>query len=169
MKRILITLLLFCYCCTSSETVKNQHITENKTLTNSASLSPSPTPKTKEEIEKEAKLESEAKNRAINDFIDGNYKGWKLQGVANVYLSNECEADEPCDLHLINGSQNKVITIIVKQFHKADGTNYWLVREARQIDLAKLKINEIKEKEKSAVLENLEYDDCSDICADRNY
>ncbi len=116
----------------------------------------------KEETAKRDKADSDEREKAINDFVAKNYKGWKVEGIATEYFDGQCEEDSPCDLHLINGSQNKVTTVILKQFHKTDGTSYWFVREARQIDLAKLKIEAIKRNYR----DNLTTDDISDDLRD---
>jgi hypothetical protein len=129
---------------------------------NNQKVSSSPSPKptiSKEESEKKEKAETEQKQKAINDFIAQNYKGWKLEGVASDSFSNECEENSPCDVHLINGSQTKVVTLVLKEFYKSDGTKYWLVWEARQIDLAKSKIEAIKDRERESVLADLTIDD----------
>lgn len=112
---------------------------------NSPFQTPAPTPTPTEE-ERKAKSEQETvdKSKALADFVATNHKSWELQGISAGF-SGTCQADEPCELHLIKGKENKVVTVIIRKFHKSDGTEYWYVHEATKLDLARLKIIELKE------------------------
>lgn len=128
-------------------TACGQNATQNSNQTNVvATSSPSPKPTvSKEEENKKYEITKSEQKAAVADFIVVNQKGWKIQGISTGGYSDECNEDTPCELHLTNGAQSKFVTIILKRFYKADGTDYWLVREARQMDLSKAKIEEIKE------------------------
>lgn len=144
-------------------TACSQNAAQNSNQTNVAAASPSPKPTvSKEEADKEAEQETAAQKTAISDFIAKNHKGWKLEGVASGGYSDECGEDTPCELDLVSGSQNKTVTVVLKRFYKSDGTSYWLVREARQIDLTKAKIEEIKQ----SAIENIDIVQISDEMKD---
>jgi hypothetical protein len=121
---------------------------------------PTPTP-TKEEIAQQKADTEKAKATAITTFVETQYKGWAMQGIAAedsflLQLPVTCEESKICDLHLVKGEENKVVSVLLKHFFKTDGSDYWFVFEARSIDIEKAKIEQIKEREKDTVLENLD-------------
>ncbi len=131
-----------------------------------AKPSPKPSLSSEELLEKNSKDESE-QAKAFNDFVDKNYKGWVVQGISNGNAA-KCDENLPCDLYLTKGKQSKVVAVILKQFYRADGSAFWAVFAARSIDLALAKIADIKERQEQATLENLDSDQCSEVCeADR--
>jgi hypothetical protein len=76
-------------------------------------------------------------------------------------------AIKPCDIHLSKGGQSKTVSILIRQFHRSDGSEYWHAFETRFIDLAIAKIRDIKLEEedtsREATLGNLEWEDCEDV------
>lgn len=125
---------------------------------NTANTKPSvsPTPSATPEI-----VDNDVKS-AVRDFIAKHYDGWTPQGIVR-----DCfEYDEPCELHLTKGKNEKVVTLIAKKFGKENGHFYWLVYEASKQDLAKAKINKIKEQTRQETLDNLSRNECAEICAD---
>lgn len=95
------------------------------------------------------------------------FKGWTLQATSGRY-GETCEAAEPCDVYLVKGRESKVVAVVVKEFHRANGTSFWAAFPARSIDLALAKLDEIKAAERDAerddILANLDWDQCQDIC-----
>lgn len=164
---ILILLVLLAFGC--SETNKNGNSNINA---NAAKSTPSPEPTIADkEKGKSSEKEDDERLKAINNFLEKNYKGWQLKGFAENEYGN-CQfylENVPCDLHLMKGNQDKVITVVIKRFAPPDGESYWFVYEARSIDLAQAKIQEIKNKGKQIALENLEYEHCESICDDHKY
>jgi len=121
----------------------------------------SPTPqktekeKKEEEQQKAKQKTTDERENAIGTFLAENYKGWNLEGIKGV--NGDCDEDnsnEPCDLHLKKDNQNKVVAVFVKEFTKTDGTTYWLVYEARPLDLSRLKLEKIKEVAGESAIEN---------------
>lgn len=172
MKRphFLITTIIFCsfaIACTSAST-------ETVVKTTNQATTPSPLPvaniaKTdanKPDAAAEARKELE-QNKAIEDFIHQKYKGWTLQGIEHSFGIECKQFNSPCDLHLSNGKQSKVVSIMIKEFQHPDGTSYWLVYEARMIDLARARIEEFKESGEETgrenALDNLTYEDCEGV------
>lgn len=135
----------------------------NSNANNSTKPSPSPQPTTtNEEKAKQQKEADEEKQKAINEFIAKNYKGWRLDGISEGFFDCEEFSSDPCSLLISNGKQEKVISVILKRFTNLNGASRLVVYEARPIDLSQAKIERIKEVEKEAVLENLTTDDLSD-------
>ncbi|MGQ0541464.1 MAG: hypothetical protein ACT4O9_06395 [Blastocatellia bacterium] len=145
----------------SSVASNSSKTTSNTSVGNSAI---SEEEKDKEAKEREAKVRIEQK-KALSEFIQKNYKGWTHSGTEAGTAS--CDIGSPCDLHLTNGTQTKILSVVLKQFEKDDGTTYWLVFEARSVDLALTQIEQIKSKEQDAtreyVLANLDYSDCENV------
>lgn len=115
-----------------------------------------------EEEDKQLKAEID---KAISDFSTKNYKGWQLKGLSDEYNCQELSTD-PCHLLLIKGQKEQIISVMIRRFTSSDGKTFLVAFEARPIDLAKAMIEQIKEREKDSVFENLTYSDCSDICKD---
>jgi hypothetical protein len=134
-----------------SEAVQPPTSPETK-LPSSISIEDKQTKKSNEESNVEIK-------KAIDTFLTKNFYGFKIQGMS--YLDCE-EYNEPCDLQISKGKTEKVITVIVKEFHRANGTSYLFVNEARQVDLTNTKIEEIQESERKSTLENLTTEDIND-------
>ena len=88
---------------------------QNKNIeAKSNSVKPSPKPTVSdEERDRERKEIVDAQFKAIDEFINNNYKGWALQGVAGDSYSSECDEYEPCDLNLTNNTKSKVVTVIL--------------------------------------------------------
>ncbi len=129
---------------------------QSQSINKSANITaPSPSPKSSPT----PAIAENTVQQAIDEFINKNYNGYKLQGMSYV----ECgQYSSPCDLHLIKGQQQKVVTVIAKEFYRANGNVYWLVYEQRPIDLSQQKIDEIKDN----VLENLTSDECQSFIDD---
>lgn len=139
----------------------------SNTTANSNIAATSPTPlvsptKTEEEQEKAKKERDDEIQISINDFIAKNYKGWQYEGISNG--AGECEEYSPyvCDLLLSNGRQEKVVAVKFKRFFSNDGESRLVVYEARQIDLTKAKIEEIKQ----SAIDNLDIEQISDEMKD---
>jgi hypothetical protein len=98
--------------------------------------------------ERKAKEEQDkqARNKSIADFVATNYKGFEIKGTAGGGENEACGDGELCELHLVKGDENKVITVVVKKFQQNDGTSYWFVYEPTKLDLSQLRINALKEK-----------------------
>ena len=127
----------------------------NMNLT-STQPSPSPMPTiSKEEAEKESKESREEVQKAINEFIAKNYKGWQFQSWSNVLGQCNEYSNEICDLLLTKGSQEKIVAVKFKRFTTETGKARLIVFEARPIDLSKAKIELIKEN----YLDNLQVDE----------
>jgi hypothetical protein len=119
-----------------------------------------------QEDEKTAE-DNKARNKAVDDFVLQHYKGWTIQGFEYTFGIDCKMYAGPCDLHLTNGKQTKVIAIVIKEFAHPDGSVYWLAFEARSVDLSQNRINEIKgtqeDETREQVLANLDYDDCQSV------
>lgn len=139
----------------------------NANLANKPKEEPSPKP-TMTEADKEKQRENEKAERekAIKDFVAKTYPGWQLKGISNEW--GECEgiSTDHCNILLINGQKEKVVAVMIKKFVSPDGKEYQVVFEARPIDLSKAKIEILKQRERSYVLENLTVDDCSEVIDD---
>jgi hypothetical protein len=128
---------------------------------------PSPTPKITDEARKAAEAVVAAeKDKAFQDFVSRQHKGWTLQGFGTEV--GECDENDLCDLHLVSGPRTKVVPVILRQFTKPDGTTYWFVFEARSIDLLKDRVDAIFQNGQDSALENLTFDNCENICADES-
>lgn len=139
----------------------NQPATNQNTNTaNAKSPTPSPTVSDEQKKVEEEKSKVELK-KAIDEFITKNYKGWKIKAISDEYSCYE-GSDSSCDLLLTKGEQEKVIPVTIRRFENDKGETFLVVFEARAIDLAQLKIKEIRENERKATLENLTVDDISD-------
>lgn len=154
MRQSLLIIVLLCAfsvsACSESSTVNGS---TDKQITAAFSL-PSPSPTSTPEV---VDNDIEA---AVNEFINKNYSGWTPQGIIQ-----DCFVfDEPCEFHLTSGKNEKVIIVFAKKFQKKNGHFYWLVYEATKPDLAKAKINKIKEQSRQEALDNLSRDECSEIC-----
>ncbi len=137
----------------------------NSNAASIAAASPSPTPTVTNEERKVAEDDLAAeKDKAIQTFISREFNGWTMEGLGTEF--GECGAGDICDLHLVSGARTKVVPVILRQFTKPDGTTYWLVFEARQIDLLKSRVEAMVQRGEDAVLENLTFDNCENICAD---
>lgn len=138
---LIIFILVFISACDGSAAENNQNVW--------AIPSPSPTPtitqEEKEESEKRERQSADEKQKAINDFIANNYKGWQYKGMSND--NGECEeyTNQICDLLLSKGQEEKVVGVMFKRFTTQDGTSRLIVYEARTIDLSKARIESIKE------------------------
>lgn len=78
-----------------------------------------------------------AQATAIADFVTTNYEGWKIEGTSTKY-GIDCSDIFPCDLHLTNANENRVLSVMIRKFKKLDdGTEYWHVWETRPIDVDK--------------------------------
>jgi hypothetical protein len=164
--KIYLSISLICLSLTAcaQRTAQNENAGKNANI---ATPSASPTP-TKAEIAKQikeaVKEAVDERQRAINDFIAKNYKGWQYKGIdQDIYACDE-SSDEPCNLLLEKGKQEKVITVMFRRFSSADGTVRLVVFEARPIDLSRLKIEKIKEVERQSVLDNLDHEQCESVC-----
>lgn len=137
---------------------------QNKNIeAKSNSVKPSPKPTVSdEERDRERKEIVDAQFKAIDEFINNNYKGWALQGVAGDSYSSECDENEPCDLNLTNNTKSKVVTVILKHFYRKDGSSYWLVREAQSFDLSKAKTKQIKQSTRDATIDDLTIEDVNE-------
>lgn len=66
-----------------------------------------------------------AQRQAIDEFIAQSYPEWKRHGISSL--------DCPCDIHLMHGEDNKIVTVMLKDMTAEDG-QYWAVWEARPSD-----------------------------------
>lgn len=139
----------------------------NKSATgaNSNARAGTPTPskadEEKKQKEDEDKVRLDQKN-ALSEFIAKNYRGWKIAGTQSGF--DGCGGtDSPCDVHISNGESFKVISLMIRQFERTDGTVYWLVFETRPIDRLTSKINAIRDSEKETVLASLSVSDCQQV------
>lgn len=107
---------------------------ESGASTKTSVPSPSPPPNS-------AAIRQEA---AINAFLLKNYPGWEMQGTAPS-VSTDCDVTDPCSVHITKNNETKILVLIVKEFIRPDGTTYWLAFEAKPVDLAKVKLDKIKE------------------------
>jgi len=98
-----------------------------------------------------------AKSKAVQEFIAREYPGWELYGVSSEFLEG-CEENEACHLDLVKGKTHKIITVVLRRYFRPDGTNYFLLSEARATDLARWR----KERIRQAVIDDLSVDDVSD-------
>lgn len=137
---------------------------------NAAAKDAKPSPTTsKEEKDKEDKAYEERvaseQKKALSDFVQTHYRSWTLVGKESG--TADCDVGAPCDLHLVNGSRTQVVSVIIRQFEKENGDTYWLVFEARPLDLAMARIEEIKSVEQDAtrerVLATLKFEDCETV------
>lgn len=130
---------------------------------NANSTAASPTPS-----EDEQKKISDARNaeriKALDEFIVATYPGWRIEGMSDSVL--DCDL-EPCDVKITKGKKNKVLSILIREFRRSDGTSFWSAFEARWIDMASAKIRAIKsvqaDQTRESVLANLEWDDCEGV------
>lgn len=123
------------------------------------SKTPTPSPTISNEEREKAAIESEKeKKAAINDFLQKNFPNWKFIAMSNSM--GECDeySNEPCDLLIKKGNQEKVVAVMFKQFKFEDGSEKLIVFEARPIDLSQAKIEKIKNETK----DNLTIDDIPD-------
>jgi hypothetical protein len=160
LKIFLLALLLVPACSNNSA---NTNASNKGSANGNVKTSPSPAPTlSKEESDKKDDQEKAERAKAINEFLAKNYPGWKLQGVSAEMGDCRDYSDEPCNLHLTKNGKDKIIGVFIKRFKTEKGEEYWTVYEARPIDLAQAKIEEIKQREKESVLENLTTDDIDD-------
>lgn len=160
---LIISALLLFGC--SSSTNSNSTNAGDSTV---SSPQTTPTP-THEEKEKQKEVLREERDKAITDYVTKTHSGWTLQGISNEFSTDSCEEASPCDLHLAKAGKSKVVSVILKHFTRLDGTKYWHVFETRGIDLTQLKIQNIKDQERAATLENLTYEDCEPLTEPPDY
>ncbi len=146
-------------------TACSQNAEQNSNQTNVATASPSPKPTvSKEETDKENQALLDERLKAVNDFIAKNYKGWQFAGFGDALGVCVADIDYICDLLLTKGQLEKVVPVKMKHFSVSGDDARLVVYEARQIDLSKIKIEQIKERERQTTIENLDFDDCSSLC-----
>ena len=155
MRLVLLSICVFLFLGCSTNSSPNVEGNKPKAVT---SPSREPTP-SQEEREKKLSTERIERSNAVDAYIAKNHVGWKLEGVSGELVGG-CEPGTPCDLHLTRAGQSKVVSVVLKRFQKTDGTAYWLVFDSRTIDLAKARIEAIKDEERAEVLDNLSADDC---------
>ena len=133
------------------------------------SPSPSPTP-TEEERAIIRENNEKERRKALEDYLSKEYAGWKSVGVSEDSADLDCTPDYPCTIHLSKGKDNKVLTLLIKQFVRTDGTTYLLVYPATSIDILKGRLESIKrserEIEREETLASLTFDDCETVIND---
>ncbi len=129
----------FSNCATSNSANSNS----SNTLLNS---SPSPTATT-EIIDTNA-------DTALANFLANNYKGWKKIGLSDSVEA--CSETESCTLHLQQDGKDKIITIVFRKLVKENGHQYWIVSEATPYEVAKTRVDAIKENLANEMVEDRE-------------
>ncbi len=153
----MLLLALTCFSIGCGETSPTQAANSNSAASNSLSSNANVGGDTKVS----ADSEESAKQQALQTFFEKHHKGWKIQGVEAPSMLF-CEEKTPCNVHLVKEKQDRVITIILQKFSRADRTEYWIAYEARPLDFVQNRIRVIREEEKENTLANLAIDDIDD-------
>lgn len=64
----------------------------------------------------------------VEEFVATNYAGWTLKGTEDLGKS-------PLDLHIVKGTEEKVIKVNYKEFNDLNGQPYIVVTKIAQNDL----------------------------------
>lgn len=155
---IIIALSLFFTACAGN----NANTNASANVSNTNKTANTNTSKSKEEVERDAEKEKAQIDEAISKFLKTNYPNWKLEGTAGDLATCSMGLNDICNLHLSNNGQNKIVPVLIKKFTNQKQEEYFLVYEARPVDLGKAKLDRIRETEREDVLENLTSDDLSD-------
>ncbi len=150
--------LLFGAC--SSESGGNSNASRSNVANANANASAkAPTPD--KEVTELAKKNREERLKAIKEFIEAKHSGWSLGGVEQY--EDFCNYGTPCDLHLVKGKQNKVVSVVVKSFENTDGTTYTIAYETRSVDLSQQRIEDLKQGTIENFREGMELSDCDRV------
>jgi len=118
-------------------------------------------------VEKTVPDASTAQNEAIAAFVQRSHKGWSLAGIGPSFEACRFDESSPCDLHLVKGEQLKVVSIMMRQFSKADGSTYWLVFESRPLDISAWKrerlVEQTRQEAEGKTLQDLTFEDCEGV------
>lgn len=153
----------------SCETGSSSNNSSGNRSTVSNLRTPDATPETPK---KDVTADENAKMSAINAYLEKNHKGWHLEGIGG--FGPACIEDDPCDLNLKKGGQDKIITIIVKEFFRIDGSSYLYVYEPTKTTISQYKrTREIesaqetgREEGREEALTHLTMDDCQVVFDD---
>ncbi|HQU86462.1 MAG TPA: hypothetical protein PKY59_25250, partial [Pyrinomonadaceae bacterium] len=140
----------------------NANTNTNANASNTDKAANTNTSKSKEEIERDAEKEKAQIDEAVSKFLKTSYSNWKLEGTAGDLSTCSMGLGEICELHISKNGQNKVVPVLIKKFTNQKQEEYYLVYEARPVDLGKAKLDRIRETEREETLGNLTSDDISD-------
>ncbi len=103
-------------------------------------------------------------NAAVQTFVHKKYPSWKLEGKASILNDAEdyynFERGGSLEILLTRGADEKIVSVTAKRFERDNGNLYWVVFETRAIDLLRMKLENLKEREHKRTLENLDAHDC---------
>lgn len=91
---------------------------------------------------------------ALANFLANNHKGWKKIGLSDTVEA--CSETESCTLHLQKDGKDKIITIVFRKLINENGHQYWIVYEATPYEVAKTRVDAIKEKGANEMVEERE-------------
>lgn len=100
------------------------------------STSPSPNKEETPHVDKEKEARVLQK---IQEFISTNYAGWTLKGTENLGKS-------PLDLHIVKGTEEKVIKVNYKEFNDLNGQPYIVISKVSQNDLSEQNLDDKQSK-----------------------
>ena len=101
----------------------------NTNFNRPAAAARTPSPPNKEESPQVDKEKEARVVQKIQEFISTNYPGWTLKGTENPGKS-------PLDLHIVKGSEEKVIKVNYKEFNDLNAQPYIVISKIAQNDLS---------------------------------
>jgi hypothetical protein len=150
--------------CDSANINSNSNASGKSTKTPKASPTPTPTDEERELARQKSK---EGARAALEEYVSLNHPGWEVVGIAE--MDSECVAGAICYVDIRKDNKSKVIAIVMREFYKQDGTTYWSVSTATQLDLLSGRLESLREAEKESVLAELTFSDCEEVFAAASY
>ncbi len=97
-----------------------------------------------ERKQQQSAVVEEARIRAVNNFLERNYKGWQYKGVSGDLALCEDDEDELCRILIANNQEEKVLAILLKNFEVQNGETVLIAYEPNSAELNKIKDDDLK-------------------------
>ena len=97
-----------------------------------------------ERKQQQSAVVEEARIKAVNNFLERNYKGWQQKGVSGDLALCEDDEDELCRILIANNQEEKVLAILLKNFEVQNGETVLIAYEPNSAELNKIKDDDLK-------------------------